>query len=371
MKNTKGFTILEVMVAMSIFAIVTGAALALFQFQAKKGAGSAMRKVANEAVATATMQLRRDIARAGMGLLEGKEALSVFVVNGSSSAPDKLFLNFSDHLSMDIGMSSGSFFKIFKASGMSDSATSSAWWQLTGATQFNMPAISSSIDGTSVGGVILDAAPYYIDDSGGLKAQRSGTENYATRTHTLNVSWTTPVPGGNAAPAIVYSLSLDKPVVSATYPYAFYSWGRLLRNGVPIIGAADTEMPTAPGVPKTPVIKVTDFQVRCGFYVTAAKNFADYYTDKSKNTGWTPDKGVFGDSVNGYTALNLRVIEVAIRYIYKDKGGGNYYPKNISTPGFSIPNDQTPGPWAIGGLYTVTFSPRALVLGRQLGATPL
>ena len=70
MSKRNGFTILELLVTMAVFAVVAAAALALFQFQAKSSAGSNVRKIGSEAATLALMTIQRDIERAGLGLMQ-------------------------------------------------------------------------------------------------------------------------------------------------------------------------------------------------------------------------------------------------------------------------------------------------------------
>jgi hypothetical protein len=142
-----------------------------------------------------------------------------------------------------------------------------------------------------------------------------------------------------------------------------------LRNGIPVTGAGIPLIGSREGE-KQPVVKVTDFQVRCGFRTTVC-NFSKYYEDRS-TACWTPDNGhQLGDT--GWEIDKLRVVEVTIKYIVKDKGGGANYPANITVAGFRLPEDDknmTPpahGPWALGGSQTITVAPRNVVLGYYLG----
>jgi hypothetical protein len=66
----------------------------------------------------------------------------------------------------------------------------------------------------------------------------------------------------------------------------------------------------------------------------------------------------------------LRVVEVTIKYILLDKGGGAKYPSRITTGGFRLPDDNTPGPWALGGAVTITVAPRNSVLAQYLAPPP-
>lgn len=397
-RSRGGFTVVEVVVAVAVFSIVVGAAVALSQFQAKKGAASTVRKMANEAISLAIMQIRRDIVRSGFGLLDDKETgnpairLALLPVDGTSGAPDKLLVSYSDHIEMDLDPTKqNSFFGMFSEErhGLSNSTKAWVWWSLVNQSLLQMPSVNTAIDGTCIGGVITMTGTGTLaykdsDTDGGLWSVTpvSGTQNYYNKTQTLQVKWSSPFTG-KVAPAIVYSLNLG-PATNITLDPATakdrpgdYPRGQLLRNGVPLVGAATADIDPTTKVARPPYVKVTDFQIRCGFYIDPTHDFSTYFTNSSSRAGWTPDSAVFGSG--SYTNENLRAVEITVKYICRDKAGGNYYPYQIKTdPKYSInssrtpdnQDDKTPGPWSIGGSYTVIVSPRTLVLGRQLGAEP-
>jgi len=391
---------------MAVFSIVIGAAVSLSHFQAKKGAGSTMRKMASESIALAIMQIRRDIARAGFGLLDDKEPgnpavrMSLLVQEGASGAPDRLLLNFSDHIDMELDASKqSSFFGMFSEDrhGRSSSSKSWVWWSLINQNLLQMPSVKMSMDAAAIGGLITMTSAGTVgfkdsqtDGTSWKVIPVSGTQNFAAKTQTLQVQWSSNFTG-KAVPAISYLLNLA-PAPSSIVPLdpdtasdrvADYTRGQLLRNGVPLVGAGTADIDAATKKGRPPFIKVTDFQIRCGFYIDATHDFATYLTSPpGSNAGWTPDAATFG--TGSYVPENLRALEITIRYIFRDRGGGNYYPYEVKTgtnpalDKFAInsartpdnQNDKTAGPWAMGGTYTVVISPRTLVLGKQLGADP-
>jgi hypothetical protein len=417
---------MELMVAMAVFTIVVGAAVTLSHFQAKKGAGSTMRKMANEAIALAAMQLRRDIVRAGFGLLDDDPdavdsagRLSVFVddagklhnASAPAGGPDVLLLNFSDHLQMDLDPKKpNSFFSMFASSprGQGDSTTNPwVFWKLVNQTVLQLPNVSMAIDGTSTLGLVTISSTgvvgYKCKDGtllgDNLRVADPINQNYTNKTQTFRLQWDTAYTG-KVAPAIAYMLSFaqnSKITCSDPDRVKDYARGRLLRNGVPLIGGGEEEFdcPAAGGkaTGRVPFIKVTDFQIPCGFYIKVGStiyDFANYFTDPTDVSGWTPDGNkVFGQTTGGfkYTPENLRAIEITIKYIYRDKGAGikgSLYPSDLkmdpnpANDPYSInsartpdsQDDKTPGPWAIGGTYTFMVSPRTIVLKKQFGENP-
>jgi len=98
-EGQNGFTILEVLVAFALFAVVAAAAFALFHDQTREGASTALRKIAFESVSHALMAIERDVLNAGLGLRD-KPQLAIWVVQGAGSNPAELYLSCSDHLDM-------------------------------------------------------------------------------------------------------------------------------------------------------------------------------------------------------------------------------------------------------------------------------
>ena len=367
MKKRNGFTLLEMMVTMAVFAIVAASAIALFQFHGKSSAASTKRKLARETVTLALMTIQRDIERAGLGLMQ-QQPLSIFVKRGP---PDQLYVSFSDHVSMDLSKGkTWSFFDILSTPGLNK-----LWWQLSG-NQVVLTDVGTWIgtDSTAppIGALIRQQGtnkPDAADVTFAVAPQSSTqkTKGQCTVTLTLPSPYT-----ANVAPAISYRLIATKTDQDAFAAGQKPELGTLLRNGVPIVGAKQyTDGTGTVKWEKVPFIKVTDFQVRCGFRTTGC-DFTRYYSDRTQTACWSPDNGkALGDS--GWEADKLRVVEIRIKYILLDKGGGASYPADMKVGGFSIADDNkntTPkayGPWALGGDQTITVSPRNIVLGQYLG----
>jgi prepilin-type N-terminal cleavage/methylation domain-containing protein len=337
MNKPKGFTILEMMVAFTIFCLCTAMAFTFYHLNSRQGAGSTKRKLASETVTLAMATLRRDILQAGLGLKDRPE-LSMFVVNGSGATPDQLYLSCADYLDMDLSPGkTNSFFDAAASPGQGK-----VWFQLDSSMTPVVNNASRFIDSTT-----LDSA---------ITMDSSGTRSYTklssvgpsdpskvdlhTNTQPLQFNFTGSVPPapspGSAAPAISYKLDL-------TGTGNVYTMGRLLRNGVAVIGA-DT------GETHLPVLKVTSFRVRCQFLQGAG-----VYK-------WSPDDGSF----TSFPIRNLRLVEVTCRFLFRDEGGGFTTPNDAAAAGFGIPGDTTPGPWMIGGIRTLRVSPRNIVLESYL-----
>ena len=68
MNNSKGFTMVEMMVAAGILAIALAGAMSFFIFQSQSGADSGKLKAARENLSLALTLLQRDIMLAGYGV---------------------------------------------------------------------------------------------------------------------------------------------------------------------------------------------------------------------------------------------------------------------------------------------------------------
>ena len=81
MKNSRGFTLLEMMVAAGLLAIALAGAMSFFIYQSRSGADSGKLKAARENISLALMLLQRDIMLAGYGVT-GDKTLSLVLKTG-------------------------------------------------------------------------------------------------------------------------------------------------------------------------------------------------------------------------------------------------------------------------------------------------
>src|SRR5208337_2238694 len=81
MKNSRGFTLLEMMVAAGLLAIALAGAMSFFIYQSRSGADSGKLKAARENISLALMLLQRDIMLAGYGVT-GDNTLSLVLKTG-------------------------------------------------------------------------------------------------------------------------------------------------------------------------------------------------------------------------------------------------------------------------------------------------
>lgn len=342
-RSGDGFTIAEFVVAMTILAVVLAAATTFYTFQNKVGWGAAQKKVAEEAASLALMPLKRDMLQAGSGLREKAPCsptplsiapLAVYAYAPSDQGPDELYLNCSDYLDMTIIPTiSNSFFSSNVLSGLGKS-----WFQLNNVAYFVVPGVNLAVDSSTVNSVIKQTCLGVISTEE-LKsvAPDTGSTNYDTNTQDLRLELNASFKG-NVAPAISYKLKLDTPTDKPE------QWGTLYRNGRAIAGPGTDEKKS-----QTHLMKVTSFRVRCQF----------------QDGSWEP-------SVYPYTLGSIKpvdqltLLEVTVKFLVRDKGGGWSTPDKVTTSGYRIAGDNTPGPWAVGGTRTIRVSPRSLTLMQYL-----
>lgn len=349
MTKAKGFTLVEVMVSFAVFAIVAMAAYSFFHVHSRQGSGSAKRKIAMESVAVAAMNMRRDIMQAGLGL-SMEPALGLFVTSGSGTAPDALYISWADYLDVDLDSSKTNSF--FDDPSSIVAGQGKAWFDLVTTDTLTVPNVRYSTATREANSVIRLTG---IAGSGGTTSVAFPLNNVSTanasipkNTADLKLKMTS-IFSGKAAPAISYRLLFgtnpDGSSRSSTGPNPQNTWGTLVRNGLVIAGAGDV------GTDETQrsFVKITDFQVDCQF---------------SDNTWWPANGYTFGSGI--YTAANVRLLQITLRFIVKDEGGGYQTPDAIVGTGYRIAGDYTRGPWTIGGTYTFRVSPRNIVLASYL-----
>ncbi len=367
MNDTRGFTILEVLVGLAIFAIVAAAAMTFYKFQTRESTISSRKKIAQEAATLALMRLKRDIIGAGLGLSEqevGREDLSLFVSDGSGTAPDEIYLSSAPYVDLDLTPTESdgstprqySFFPFGSAKPGEDKS----WFTLTGGdTQLVLSNVRFSVDQRSLGALIVrngvDRFMSRGNDSGFLVTSTPQdeltTEQKQEGRHDVTFSWTSGMSGGEeVAPAIRYWLNTAQ---DASDPRPNQNRGTLMRNNVALLGAQSTVTGFKADA-LAPLMKVTDFQVRCCF----------------SDGNCSPDTVTFDDA--GYGPADLRIVEVSVSYIIKSgrtSSGGYATPDDVKDPKFRIVGDDTVGRWMIGGTIVLRATPRNIVLTRYLGGS--
>ena len=341
MRNERGFTLVELMVAFAVFSMLLTAAIAFYQIQSKVIAGSSKRKTAHEVTTAALAAIRKDIMQAGSGLRGtvpqaggGERTLSHMAIYVqyhdpfSTPSSDKLYLNCTDYLDMSLPPGAdfpNSFFIDAASPGIGKT-----WFELaSGATDAFVEKVHANVNEATMNkAIILPESPGSVLVAD-LALSPSGTIDTTTNTQTLTLSFSGTADERYAVPAISYELDGDK----------------LLRNGEIMVGGARKSG-------QVPTVKVTDFKIRCQFKDSGSMEGVTWaQLDPSPSGTYTADK--------------LVLVEVSLRYLVRDVDGG--YATPDAAPGlYRIAGDTTYGPWAIGGTRTIAVSPRCLVLMQYL-----
>lgn len=341
MRNEKGFTLVELMVAFAVFSMLLTAAVAFYQIQSKAIAGSGKRKTAHEVTTAALTAIRKDIMQAGSGLRGtvpqaggGERPMSHMAVYVdyhdafSSSSSDKLYLNCTDYLDMSLPPGAdypNSFFVDAASPGIGKT-----WFELaSGEIDAFVDHVHANVNEATMNkAIILPDTPGSAEVAD-LALSADGVVDPNTNTQTLKLAFSGTSSKRYAVPAISYEVAGDK----------------LLRNGQVMIGGSRKS-------DQVPMVKVTDLKIRCQFKDSGAMG----------GVAWAQ----LDPSPGGvYTADKLVLVEVSLRYLVRDVDGG--YGTPDSAPGqYRIAGDKTRGPWAIGGTRTISVSPRCLVLMQYL-----
>ncbi len=258
MSNSKGFTLVEMMVAAAILAIALVGAMTFFMYQSTKGADATRLRVARENLSLALMLIQRDIMAAGYGVAgattssSSTKTLSMALMGNygvdnvtsnsynstsTTSTPDKLYVGYGTFLDMNFDvMASNDTNTVFRYSSLRtaptvqptpypraslppaplSSPTSSFVYDL-----FQYTGMAVTTDTKPLGGFICDAV-------GGTQAADINwvtTGNPATGSPPWTFKLTTAL-SGNVAPAIVYRVAQD-----SSRPTQ-----ELQRNGIRIAG---------------------------------------------------------------------------------------------------------------------------------------
>ncbi|MGB6065139.1 MAG: prepilin-type N-terminal cleavage/methylation domain-containing protein [Desulfomonilaceae bacterium] len=107
-KDSRGFTIVEMMVALFIVALIFSIVIGFYLFQSKRGGQSAKETSARHSVALALMQIQRDVVQMGYGVAQYPQMAYYFDTENtlypSASKPyyDTLYVNYGQFLKSTI-----------------------------------------------------------------------------------------------------------------------------------------------------------------------------------------------------------------------------------------------------------------------------
>ncbi len=325
MRMSKGYSLVEMMVAAGVAAIFLAVALPFFVFQTSQQSESYRTKYADQEADLALTMIRRDIMHAGLGC-RGHEALGIFVQDGGGTQPDELYVNYSNYLNM---MGTASLLGAQQKSSTSACTTEAGNhakflllnsvfnaervdeydcdpWKIGYQGVIDYARNMSSGSGTNLAlyGIPKNIGKYAI----GAAIAKTGGSDFADTVMEADLYQTqspasAPSPTPDSLQHLQFKLSsvswsssgsLIGKMVAPAVSYNLWEAG-LWRNrgpeaspwGRPLVGAL-------------PMMEVTDFQVRCQF------------VDSAGLPHWTPDEGQFG--TNPYIVKNLRLVEVTLTY---------------------------------------------------------
>ncbi|MBI5251598.1 MAG: prepilin-type N-terminal cleavage/methylation domain-containing protein [Desulfomonile tiedjei] len=334
MRNSKGFTLMELMVGMVILSAAIAGALSFFIFQSTRGHESFRDKSTDEQVFSALALIARDIHSAGFGCVSRAPSLVIQPIR-NSGFPDELYVNYSDYMVIQYYDKNDTQVALLRRNSVfGDARPNDATYQgvlkLTDAANMRLLAVphrSSTTVNSSVGAIIATSNP---DDS--TLTPIVCDVNVKTSSAVANASvagtqdWTFPI----ATPAISGLLAIgDTAVPAVSYKIRYYRsdgtlytgnpstilasdlydsatgtiFGSLWRNrgpdsnvyGVPILGWSPNG--------GNPFINVRDFRIRRQ-YNTTDTNFSHW--DVPLNTGETLETSP--------DPKNVRLLEITVTY---------------------------------------------------------
>lgn len=103
MKNSKGFTLAEMMVASVILAVTIAGAMSFFVFHSRHSADNSKMRNARETIALAFMLMQRDVLHAGFGFYDPTQSREWTVrvdKNADPKLPDRLFVAYTTFMDM-------------------------------------------------------------------------------------------------------------------------------------------------------------------------------------------------------------------------------------------------------------------------------
>ena len=312
MRNTKGFTVLEYVVALTLLSLVIIMVVTMFRSQSQYGRDTGKEIAVDEAVSMALMLIRQDIMHAGLGVADTPR-LAVFLQDdaGDGSGYRELFLSYGRFLETSYELPDNVFSDSAYANISGSDISEDAFISDTGRYKYMQPA--------DVGAMLAYDAGTDTVSSHEVTKVTDGTGTFAPYPYMFTVTGSV---SGKVAPAIVYKVLNSSQFPSSCAPPT----SALIRNfdasgcGRIILGGE-------------PNFRVTSFRVKAQFFV--------------KGTGavWAPP--------SGFAAMfprNLRYLEVTIGYQIKRE---TLAQKTGTAPG-----------WSRTFSKSIMVAPRTVMLGQ-------
>jgi prepilin-type N-terminal cleavage/methylation domain-containing protein len=380
--DSKGFTLVELMVGMVILAAAIAGALSFFIFQSQRGHESFREKNTDEGVFSALAVMSRDIHAAGLGVVSEHPKLALLVQHSTATSPpppdalpDELYLSYNEYMDIQLYERDQTLLYLRAASiwceGQScrDVAAGPGYQGFVTLTDPNnlrltaIPQRSSTSLNTNVGAILVDVTSTSSDaEARDVNVKASSAVNWDAKTPTPGPigtqDWTFPIVASGtplaaimvAAPAISYKIryyySDGTLYTGATQPSSYdpargVIFGSLWRNrgqegtvtntggpyGVPILGWSPQG--------GNPFINIRNFQVR--------RQYKDGYWDVAKTTGETTE--VAPD------AKNVRMLEITLTY-----------QTNLAKDAVQAGSNKPKAVWSQEVTRVIRVSPRHLAL---------
>jgi prepilin-type N-terminal cleavage/methylation domain-containing protein len=342
MKNSRGFTLIEMIIGGAVLLIVLMIATSFFIFQSRHG-GQLMRETGiRETVSSALTMIKRDIMQAGSGLYSQPElGLWVddpFVGSGGNAWYRKLYVSYGGYLSGGVPPQPPpanpdyvTVANIYSVYGTKEKMNSAIFGGLgTGVTDFTIAAMPGDIWGALLFDTTTNTRSFQRYT---VSEDKTPTSDSYTPKYKFTIAGSSASTTQTFTPVICYQLAYDTSAIPAI---ADVNFPELRRNGSTIAGGIGDRsmrivMPT--------VSESGGFRIRCQFI------------DNSGNETWVPSNtAVF----NSQTFNNLRMVEVQLRYRTK---------KSREAEGEPLASDKQAG-WSQIVTKTINVSPRELVLAR-------
>ncbi len=279
MRNAKGFTVLEYVVALTLLSLIMIMVVTMFRSQTEYGRDTGKEIAVDEAVSMAFMLIRQDIMHAGLGVVD-KPKLAVFLQDdpGDGSGYRELYLNY------------GRYLKISYDPDKNDNVFNRKAYEIASGSQ-----ISSNLFMPEADQADKDRQKQFMQpaDVGAMISYDVGTDTVST--HEVTNFTDNDGPPQNTEPPFTFTVSPSLPGSRYVAPAIVYKVqsNALIRNfefdvtsgirtgGQIILGGE-------------PNFRVTSFRLKANF----------------KGNVWAPDNGTFASM----QPTDLRYLEVTIKY---------------------------------------------------------
>lgn len=327
MKSSKGFTIIELVVALLVLSLVVVTAVSFFVYQSGYGRESSKQKFARESIALAMMMIRQDVMHAGFGVYD-KPSLSLHLADFTPSVSEngkvkylaayrELYVNYGRYLQGDYSATTSNIF------------TSNAYFNGWGNS-----SLTTNLTPIDIGCLLHFKAGIPTDTRGVVNF--NGYQPAGSDTYTYSLDTTLSPPDFSGGPyyafAVCYKLSPQNPAQpfdAETNPYT-----RLTRNGETILGGE-------------PQFKVTDFRVRAMFF-----NSGEIWSPDCDSDGNCIANRDFDSSTFALNLANLREVQITVVYRLSQQ-------RAIRDPSKTTPVEEQ---WTRDYSRTIRVSPRVVVL---------